>query len=84
MQSLQQNIETAFEQRAAITPANVDATTRDAVNQVIAALDSGTLRVAEKINGEWVTHQWLKKSGTALISHRRQSADRGRRNALFR
>ncbi|OZI14819.1 2,3,4,5-tetrahydropyridine-2,6-dicarboxylate N-succinyltransferase [Sodalis-like symbiont of Philaenus spumarius] len=62
MQSLQQIIETAFEQRAAITPANVDAATRVAVNQVIAALDSGALRVAEKINGEWVTHQWLKKA----------------------
>lgn len=68
MQSLQQIIETAFEQRAAITPANVDATTRDAVNQVIAALDSGALRVAEKINGEWVTHQWLKKA--VLLSFR--------------
>lgn len=68
MQSLQQIIETAFEQRAAITPANVDAATRDAVNEVITALDSGALRVAEKINGEWVTHQWLKKA--VLLSFR--------------
>ncbi|CAK8737662.1 2,3,4,5-tetrahydropyridine-2,6-dicarboxylate N-succinyltransferase [Sodalis praecaptivus] len=48
MQSLQQIIETAFEQRAAITPANVDGATRDAINHVIASLDSGALRVAEK------------------------------------
>lgn len=68
MQSLQQIIETAFEQRAAITPANVDGATRDAINQVIASLDSGALRVAEKINGEWVTHQWLKKA--VLLSFR--------------
>lgn len=67
MQSLQQIIETAFDQRAAITPANVDAATRDAVNQVIAALDSGALRVAEKINGERVTHQWLKKAVLLLF-----------------
>ena len=35
---------------------------KDAVNQVINDLDSGKSRVAEKINGEWVTHQHLKKS----------------------
>lgn len=62
MQQLQKIIETVFEQRVAITPVNVDDATRDAVNQVIAALDSGALRVAEKINGEWVTHQWVKKA----------------------
>lgn len=68
MQSLQQIIETAFEKRAAITPTNVHGATCDAINQVIASLDSGVLRVAEKINGEWVTHQWLKKA--VLLSFR--------------
>ncbi|MCR3755968.1 MAG: tetrahydrodipicolinate succinylase [Sodalis sp. Psp] len=62
MKKLQQVIETAFEQCAAITPDNVDDITCDAVSQVIVALDSGALRVAEKINGRWVTHQWLKKA----------------------
>ena len=51
-----------------ITPANVDTVTREAVNQVIALLDSGALRVAEKIDGQWVTHQWLKKA--VLLSFR--------------
>ena len=62
MQQLQNVIESAFERRADITPANVDTVTREAVNQVIALLDSGALRVAEKIDGQWVTHQWLKKA----------------------
>ena len=35
---------------------------KDAINQVIEDLDSGKSRVAEKINGEWVTHQYLKKA----------------------
>lgn len=48
MQQLQTLIENAFERRADITPANVDSITREAVNQVIALLDSGELRVAEK------------------------------------
>ncbi len=70
MQQLQNIIETAFERRAEITPANADTVTREAVNQVIALLDSGALRVAEKkIDGQWVTHQWLKKSGAALFPY---------------
>ena len=35
---------------------------KTAINQVIKDLDNGKSRVAEKINGEWVTHQHLKKS----------------------
>ena len=35
---------------------------KDAINQVISDLDSGKSRVAEKINGEWVTHQHIKKA----------------------
>jgi 2,3,4,5-tetrahydropyridine-2-carboxylate N-succinyltransferase len=68
MQQLQQIIENAFEHRADITPLTADEQTRDAVNQVIAQLDGGKLRVAEKINGEWITHQWLKKA--VLLSFR--------------
>ncbi|MEH2919678.1 2,3,4,5-tetrahydropyridine-2,6-dicarboxylate N-succinyltransferase [Samsonia erythrinae] len=67
-QQLQNIIETAFERRAEITPANADAATREAVNQAINLLDSGVLRVAEKIDGQWVTHQWLKKA--VLLSFR--------------
>lgn len=68
MQQLQNVIESAFERRADITPVNVDTVTREAVNQVIGLLDSGALRVAEKIDGQWVTHQWLKKA--VLLSFR--------------
>lgn len=35
---------------------------RDAVEEALAGLDQGTLRVAEKIDGEWVVHQWLKQA----------------------
>lgn len=33
----------------------------DVINQSIEDLDSGKLRVAEKIDGKWVAHQYLKK-----------------------
>lgn len=68
MHQLQTIIENAFERRAEITPANVDSVTREAINQVINELDSGKLRVAEKLAGQWVTHQWLKKA--VLLSFR--------------
>ena len=68
MSNLQQIIENAFEKRAEITPKTVDAQTRAAIEEVIEGLDCGKYRVAEKIDGEWVTHQWLKKA--VLLSFR--------------
>ena len=68
MPQLQAIIEEAFERRADITPRNVDAQLKETVNTVIEYLDTGKLRVAEKINGQWVTHQWVKKA--VLLSFR--------------
>ena len=68
MSDIQQIIETAFERRAEITPANADAQVRNAVNEVLGMLDSGKARVAEKLNGDWVVNQWLKKA--VLLSFR--------------
>src|SRR5450759_1864498 len=68
MDQLQQIIEQGFERRADITPRNADAQLKEAVDSVITQLDQGKLRVAEKIDGQWVTHQWLKKA--VLLSFR--------------
>ena len=62
MSQLSTIIEQAFEDRANFTAADCPAEIRQAVEQAIAGLDNGTLRVAEKINGEWIVHQWLKKA----------------------
>lgn len=62
MPQLKRIIETAFDRCAEIKPTSVDMTTSDAIKHVINALDSGDLRVAEKINGIWITHHWLKKA----------------------
>ena len=51
-----------FENRSNISSSTASDELKEAVNSTMAALDSGSLRVAEKINGEWVTHQWLKKA----------------------
>ena len=68
MSDLKSIIEQAFEDRLSITPSTVSDEVRQAVNNAIALLDSGQARVAEKIAGEWVTHQWLKKA--VLLSFR--------------
>jgi 2,3,4,5-tetrahydropyridine-2-carboxylate N-succinyltransferase len=65
---LQPLIDAAFERRAEINAGNAPADLRDAVAKVLAELDAGRLRVAEKKDGEWVTHQWLKKA--VLLSFR--------------
>ena len=39
-----------------------DGEVRGAVEGAIAALDSGTLRVAERIGREWITHGWLQQA----------------------
>ena len=65
---LQTIIDQAWEQRAEITPANGSAELRDAVAHVIAGLDDGSLRVAQKTGADWVVNQWIKKA--VLLSFR--------------
>ena len=68
MHALQSIIDTAFENRASLSPGSAPAEIRNAVEEVIAGLDAGTLRVAEKKDGQWVVNQWIKKA--VLISFR--------------
>ena len=68
MTTLQQVIESAFEQRDSITPSTVSAEIKSAVEEALLMLDQGKARVAEKVAGEWVVHQWLKKA--VLLSFR--------------
>ena len=65
---LQTAIEAAFESRASITPHNVSAGARTAVETALGLLDAGTLRVAEKLGGAWRVNEWLKKA--VLLSFR--------------
>jgi 2,3,4,5-tetrahydropyridine-2,6-dicarboxylate N-succinyltransferase len=55
-------IDRAFESRADITPSTLPPELRDGLDHVIRGLNAGTLRVAEKRDGTWVTHQWIKKA----------------------
>lgn len=73
MQNLQHLIENAFERLttehpAPLTDAAEIVQTKKAVQHILNALDQGSLRVAEKIEGQWITHQWIKKA--ILLSFR--------------
>jgi 2,3,4,5-tetrahydropyridine-2-carboxylate N-succinyltransferase len=55
-------IEAAFERRAEINPRSIDPSLRDLLGATLERLDRGELRVAEKIDGQWTVHQWVKKA----------------------
>ena len=65
---LQTIIDRAWDARATLSPTNTPAEIRDAVEAVIAELNVGHLRVAEKTSGTWTVHQWIKKA--VLLSFR--------------
>lgn len=62
MHELQTRIDAAFENRQQITPQSIDKSSREAIIHAIHLLDSGQLRIAEKKDGNWHIHQWLKKA----------------------
>ena len=61
-------IDGAFERRADFTPKNTPGDVREAIERALSLLDCGQARVAEKIDGQWQVHQWLKKA--VLLSFR--------------
>jgi 2,3,4,5-tetrahydropyridine-2-carboxylate N-succinyltransferase len=58
---LQTTIDLAWESRTQISPAS-SPKVLEAVDAAVSELNAGRLRVAEKVDGQWVTHQWLKKA----------------------
>ena len=67
LSALEAAVEQAWDKRMEIS----DTTTgfvRETVEETLNLLDDGAVRVAEKVGGEWVTRQWLKKA--ALLSFR--------------
>jgi 2,3,4,5-tetrahydropyridine-2-carboxylate N-succinyltransferase len=61
-------IDAAFEERATLSPANAPPDIVEAVEHAIDLLDTGAVRVAEKLDGRWQVHEWLKKA--VLLSFR--------------
>ncbi len=62
MSNLENIINESFEDRSNISPDTASQELKTAVDEVLASLDSGKFRVAEKKNGNWHVNQWLKKA----------------------
>ena len=68
-QQLQSIIDTAWDNRANVSPSSASKEVADAVEHVIAELNDGKLRVATREGvGQWTVHQWIKKA--VLLSFR--------------
>ena len=68
-QQLQTLIDAAWEDRTSLSPQSASKEVAQAVEHVIAELNSGRLRVATRQDvGQWTVHQWIKKA--VLLSFR--------------
>lgn len=68
-QQLQQIIDTAWDNRASLSPSAASKEVREAVDHVVGELNTGKLRVATRQGvGQWTVHQWVKKA--VLLSFR--------------
>jgi 2,3,4,5-tetrahydropyridine-2-carboxylate N-succinyltransferase len=68
MEEIKNRIESLWEHRDKLSVKNASKKDVDIINEVINLLDAGSIRVAEKIDGSWTVHQWIKKA--VLLSFR--------------
>ncbi|MBA8756039.1 2,3,4,5-tetrahydropyridine-2,6-dicarboxylate N-succinyltransferase [Wolbachia pipientis] len=67
LKKTQSEIENIWKNREKFNDCNLKKTARIAIKEVIELLDSGKIRVAEKLSsGEWVVHKWIKQ---AILLH---------------
>lgn len=62
MTPLKKIIEKAYQNINEINSETIDDTSKTAILQTIELLDKGKLRIAEKLNKEWIVHEWLKQA----------------------
>ena len=67
MNNLENTINKAFDNKETVNQ-ETQGEIREGVNETLNSLDKGLIRVCEKINGNWVVNQWIKKA--ILLSFR--------------
>ena len=67
MKDLEKIINSAWENKENVDQ-NSDQDLKHAINEIINKLDSGKVRVAEKIDGKGVTHQYVNKAIMLSVS----------------
>lgn len=58
MAELKNIIEKAWNERSLLS----EESTKSAIREIVEQVDKGQLRVAEKINGDWIVNDWVKKA----------------------
>ena len=61
MSDLEKIINSAWENKEKINQSSEESII-NAINKIMGDLDKGKIRVAEKINGQWITNQHIKKA----------------------
>ncbi|VFP85814.1 2,3,4,5-tetrahydropyridine-2,6-dicarboxylate N-succinyltransferase [Buchnera aphidicola (Cinara pseudotaxifoliae)] len=61
MTKIQQNIEEIFQKKNQEHNYKITKNEKKYITYTISQLNSGLIRIAEKIHGKWITHQWIKK-----------------------
>lgn len=62
MKKLKNIIENTFEEYSHKNTIQINLNTKNYIYQVIELLNSGKIRVSEKIDRKWITHTWIKKA----------------------
>ncbi|VFP88174.1 2,3,4,5-tetrahydropyridine-2,6-dicarboxylate N-succinyltransferase [Buchnera aphidicola (Cinara piceae)] len=61
MIKIKNKIETIFEKKKKDKKYQITKKEKKKISDTILLLNSGKIRIAEKINNKWITHQWIKK-----------------------
>ncbi|VFP84910.1 2,3,4,5-tetrahydropyridine-2,6-dicarboxylate N-succinyltransferase [Buchnera aphidicola (Cinara splendens)] len=61
MTKIQHYIEEIFQKKKKEHDYKITTNEKKYIRQTISQLNSGIIRIAEKIHGKWITHQWIKK-----------------------
>lgn len=62
MKILKKTIEEAYRKKNDINSNNIDNNIINSINHIIELLNTGEIRVAEKKDNIWITHEWIKKA----------------------
>ncbi|QTM69292.1 2,3,4,5-tetrahydropyridine-2,6-dicarboxylate N-succinyltransferase [Buchnera aphidicola (Hormaphis cornu)] len=62
MEQLKKIIEKIFDNKDTLHHNTISSKYSKAINETIKMLNDGKLKVSEKQEGKWITHQWLKKA----------------------
>lgn len=60
--TLQSTIEEVFQNSSNLEPHRIEKEIKPVLKEIFASLETGQLRVAEKINNQWKTHSWIKQA----------------------